>query len=43
LFEGQNEIKIDSPQESVQGPAAAGFVLRIIKSCIVHLFVWGTK
>ena len=36
-------MKIDSLQQSVQGPAAAGFVPRIIRICIIHLFVLGTK
>ncbi len=36
-------MKIDSLRQSVKGPAAAGFVPRIIKICIIHLFVLGTK
>ena len=43
LFGGQHEIKIDSLQQSVKGPAAAAFVPGLNESCIVHLFVWGTK
>ncbi len=36
-------MKIDSLQQSVKGPAAAGFVPRIIRICIIHLFVLGTN
>ncbi len=36
-------MKIDSLRQSVKGPAAAGFVPRIIRICIIHLFVLGTK
>jgi len=36
-------MKIDSLQQSVKGPAAAAFVPGLNESCIVHLFVWGTK
>ncbi len=36
-------MKIDSLQQSVKGPAAAGFVPRIIRVCITHLFVLGTN
>ncbi len=36
-------MKIDSLQQSVKGPAAAGFVPRIIRGCITHLFVLGTN
>jgi len=43
LFWGQSEIKIDSLQQSVKGPAAAAFVPGLIGSCTVHLFVLGTK
>ena len=43
LFGGQHEIKIDSLQQSVKGPAAAGSVPGIIRICIVHPFVSGTN
>ncbi len=36
-------MKIDSLQQSVKGPGAAAFVPRIIRNCIIHLFVLGTK
>jgi len=36
-------VKIDSLQQSAKGPGAAGFVPRIIRTCITHLFVLGTK
>ena len=36
-------MKIDSLRQSVKGPAAAGFVPRIIRICTIHLFVLGTK
>ncbi len=36
-------MKIDSLQQSAKGPAAAAFVPRIIRICIVHLFVLGTN
>ncbi len=36
-------MKIDSLQQSVKGPGAAGFVPRIIRVCVTHLFVLGTK
>ncbi len=34
-------MKIDSLQQSVKGPDAAAFVLTIMRSFIVHLFVLG--
>jgi len=36
-------MKIDSLQQSVKGPAAVDFVPRIIRFCMIHLFVLGTK
>ena len=36
-------MQIDSLQQSAKGPAAAGFVPRIIRICIMHLFVLGTN
>jgi hypothetical protein len=36
-------MKIDSLQQSAKGPAAADSVPGIIKICIIHLFVLGTK
>jgi len=36
-------MKLDSLRQSVKGPAAAHFVPRIIRICITHLFVSGTK
>ena len=43
LFLGQNEVKIDSLQQSAKGPAAAAFVPGLIRICIIHLFVLGIK
>jgi len=36
-------VKIDSLQQSAKGPAAANFVPGLIRICVIHLFVLGTK
>ncbi len=35
--------QVDSLQQSIEGHAAAGFVPGLIRKCIIHLFVLGTK
>jgi len=36
-------VKIDSLQQSAEGPAAANFVPGLIRICVTHLFVLRTK